>query len=247
MARPQLPKSGPIVIWGGIGALLLALILGLYLISEDSISLDNASDSSPTQAGPVDQSQYETARKLAELAATEQEKIYAVAALRAADHELDKAFAIAIKNSSAERQTLSGPALELSHKIDDLRVALKKDESEIASLNADSASDNNLELSDHRQLTQAQLALDNDSLDNLQLDLARIGGNKQQLIQQAFDQHRSTENQAANLPETSELLRSKLPRLSERWSEKSAPTFPSAIVPRLSAQHAMTPKNRLPL
>jgi hypothetical protein len=36
MPRPAL-STGRILFWGAVGALILALVLGLYLVSEDSI------------------------------------------------------------------------------------------------------------------------------------------------------------------------------------------------------------------
>jgi hypothetical protein len=60
------------------------------------------------------------------------------------------------------------------------------------------------DLADHRQFAQAQLALDNDTLDNLQIELARLAGNQQQQLQQAFEQHRGIESQAASLAENTD-------------------------------------------
>jgi hypothetical protein len=192
MTRPGFPRTTPVVVWAALGILILVLPLGLYFTSEGDISLEYTTPAAlSTVNSPVDQEQYETARNLAALAATEQEKQYAVMALRAADHELDKAFASAIRNSALERQTLSGAALQISQRIDDLRQAVKKDEETIAVLGPDTAGDNSTDQADHRKLAQAQLALDNDELDSLQLELARVGGNKRDRIERAFEQHRS--------------------------------------------------------
>ena len=149
--------------------------------------------SGTSESGPVDQRQYATARTLAALAVTEQEKVDAVMALRAADHELDKDFAYAIQAAAVERQTLSGPALEISRHIDELHKTIKKDEKAIADLPADTAAEANSDIADRRKLAQAQLALDNDDLDLLQIELARVGGAKREQIQQEFEQHRSIE------------------------------------------------------
>ena len=174
MSRRDVLFLRPMVVWGVLGASALFLTVALLLTGQSEISMESSAPASGTSAsGPVDQRQYATARTLAALAVTEQEKVDAVMALRAADHELDKDFAYAIQAAAVERQTLSGPALEISRHIEELHKTIKKDENAIADLPADAAADSNSDMADHRKLAQAQLALDNDALDLLQIELAR--------------------------------------------------------------------------
>ncbi len=197
---------------------LVVVILFALQVVRTQTSLSQFSGSAPLPGSntEVDQSRYAQARILAALAATPQEQQFAIAALRDADHELDQSFATAIRHAGIDRQNLSGEALEAAKRIDDLKKAIRSDEFNIASLqsavpaNLETPTDPNaVDVNGQRlRLAQAQLALDNDELDNAQLDLARLGGNKQSELQRAFDQHRTIEAQAASLPNntaTSEL------------------------------------------
>jgi hypothetical protein len=55
-------------------------------------------------------------------------------ALRSADHALDQDFATAIRNAAFDRQSLSGHALDISNRIDELLKKTKEDETSIADL-----------------------------------------------------------------------------------------------------------------
>lgn len=152
-----------------------------------------------TAIGPVDQSIYATSRNLARLAATPQEQHFAVMAMRAADHELDQSFVSAIRNSSLHKD-LTNPAVAAGMKrVAVLKSAVKKDRELIASLQNDVTSDPD-EKNGRLRLAEAQLALDNDELENAQQDLARLDTYKESEIQQVFDQHHLIEDQAAALP-----------------------------------------------
>ena len=201
--------------------LVVVIVFAIYIVrTETSLARFSGPESLSGSNSEVDQSRYATARTLAALAATPQEQQFAVAALRDADHDLDQSFATAIRHAGIDRQNLSGEALEVAKRIDELNKAIKSDEFNISSLqsavpaNLETATDpNSVEVNGQRlRLAQAQLALDNDELDNAQLDLARLGGNKQSELQRAFDQHRAIEPQAASLPNntaTSELENSR--------------------------------------
>src|SRR6202021_449217 len=67
----------------------------------------------------VDLSPWQTAEALAPLAVTAEEKEYARDAERLADHDVDQAFASALRKATLQAQhiTLSGDALALSQKI----------------------------------------------------------------------------------------------------------------------------------
>ena len=69
----------------------------------------------------VNISPWQTAEALAPLAVTAEEKEFAREAERLADHDVDQAFAAALRQATLQAQhiTLSGEALALSQKIDD--------------------------------------------------------------------------------------------------------------------------------
>lgn len=153
----------------------------------------------PVHLGAVDEEIYQTARNLASLAATPMEQQYAVEAMRAADYELDQSFATAIRESAVTRN-LQDPALAESLRQEAaLKAAIRADKAAVDAVVA-SSSEPPDETEQRRRIAQAQLSLDEDELDNVEQELSRRGGNKQALVQQAFDQHRSSEAQASSLP-----------------------------------------------
>jgi small-conductance mechanosensitive channel len=189
----------------------IVLIFAIYTVtSRNTLYQFSTTDLVPTVNSDIDQSRYATARNLAALAATPQEQQLAIAAMRAADHELDQSFATAIRHAGIDRQKLSDPALEVSQSIAALKKAIQSDEFTINSLqNAGPAAIQSVQDPDSvdvdgqkLRLAEAQLALDNDELDNAQEELGRLGGNRQSDIQHAFDQHRAIEPQAASLPKS---------------------------------------------
>jgi hypothetical protein len=62
----------------------------------------------------VDLRPWQTAHALAGLAITAEEKEFAIQAERFADHEVDQAFASALRQANMEQRSLTGEALALS-------------------------------------------------------------------------------------------------------------------------------------
>ena len=153
----------------------------------------------PAPSGSVDQETYLTARNLAALAATPPEQQYAVTAMRAADHELDQSFATAIRESATSPIQNAEVAKALQQEAE-LKQAIRRDKEDVAAVAATNSVETPEDGEQRLRIAEAQLALDQDELENVQQELTRLGGNKQAVVQQAFDQHRSVEGQAASLP-----------------------------------------------
>ena len=87
----------------------------------------------PGRPAPV-----ETAEALAPLASTAEETEYARQAEHLADHEVDQAFASALRqaNLKAQHRTLTGDALALSQKVDQLKQLVAQDQAQVDSLTA---------------------------------------------------------------------------------------------------------------
>src|SRR5450631_3693464 len=95
-------------------------------------STGQATDSQKTL---VDLRPWQTASTLASLAVTNEEAEYAQEAERLADHEVDQAFAAALREASArvQRTVLTGDALELSQRVAELEQLVKDDKAQVAS------------------------------------------------------------------------------------------------------------------
>ena len=193
------------------------VLVVIFAISTLGVDLSLSQFSAPAEAPPstksVDQSFYATARNLAGLAATPQEQQYAVLAMRAADYELDQSFATAIRRSLSRRLTLTPEAATALRHASELKQAIRADEAGVSAASGEQMDDAESEDTSGRlRVAQAQLALDQDELDNVQQDLSRLGGNQQTEVQQAFDQHRSIEGQAAALPKNTAMAPLESPR-----------------------------------
>jgi small-conductance mechanosensitive channel len=143
-----------------------------------------------TTAGLVDQKPWQTIQALAPLAMSGEEKRYARDAERLADHEVDQAFAQALRQASMDIQTrnLTGEALQLQQKVATLQGMAKDDQAKVDSLTA-SMKGVNPPGTDDLDIAKAQLQLDNDQLADATEDLARVSGDKRGQIQQELTTH----------------------------------------------------------
>ena len=84
----------------------------------------------------VDLRPWQTAEALAPLAVTAEETEYAHQAEHLADHEVDQAFASALRqaNLKAQHRTFTGEALALSQKVEQLKQLVAQDQAQVDSL-----------------------------------------------------------------------------------------------------------------
>ncbi len=149
----------------------------------------------------VDLTPWQTAQALAPLAVTAEETEYAREAQRLADHEVDQAFASALRLATIQNQnrTLTGDALALSRKVDQLQKLVDQDQALVRQLTAKSSSgpgtkdgaqpsadDNDLEIA------KAQLGLESDELAEAQEDLDRVSGDLRSQIQSELAAHEAS-------------------------------------------------------
>ncbi len=133
--------------------------------------------------GLVDQRSWQTIEALAPLAVSAEEKRLARDAERLADHEVDQAFAQALRQASVGTRNLTGEALLLQQKVATLQGMVKSDQEKVDSLTA-AAKGVNPPGTDDLDVAKAQLQLDNDELTDATEDLARASGDNRGQIQQ---------------------------------------------------------------
>jgi small-conductance mechanosensitive channel len=146
---------------------------------------------------------WQTAQALAPMAISAEEKEYAGEAERLADHEVDQAFAAALRQASlaAQHRTLTGEALALSRKIAQLQQLEQQDQVVVTALQAktaassghaksaaDSGSNSGFGSND-LDVAKAQLGLDADELADAQEDLQRASGDNSARIQDELTAH----------------------------------------------------------
>ena len=138
-----------------------------------------------------------TIQALAPLATTAEEKEYANDAERLADHEVDQAFALALRMASLEdqRRTYSGESLALLGKVTQLKQVLQQDQKQVDQLTAMSSADSGkagaqpAASSDDLEAAKAQLGLDSDELADAQRELDRVSGDNSVKIKEELATH----------------------------------------------------------
>ena len=144
------------------------------------------------QSANVDLRPWQTAHALAALAVTAEESEYASQAERLADHEVDQAFASALREANLQQRALTGEALACSKRVEQLQQVVNGDKALVQSLTdraANSKSASASEAADDLDVAKAQLTLDSDLLADAQQDLARAGGDEPGRIQAELAAH----------------------------------------------------------
>ena len=137
----------------------------------------------------VDQGAWQTVVALAPLAVSAEEKGFAREAERLADHEVDQAFGMALRQAEMETHVLKGPALELQQKVNGLAEQVKEDQASVDGLTAHVAAATKVgaaanALGDDLDVAKARLQLDTDEMNDASDDLTRLSGDKRTEIQQ---------------------------------------------------------------
>ena len=184
---------------------LLLCLAGLYLTRGSMANLSFLSDS---KSALVDQRPWQTIQALAPLAVSAEEQRFAQEAERLADHEVDQAFALALRQASTQSKVLSPEARALTQKVSQLQDEVKADKARVTALGGDAkpaaentkpdtadtkpaavdqkpgdaaASDTG---NDDLDAARTQLQIDSDELDDANEELARATGDKRGAIQQ---------------------------------------------------------------
>ena len=181
-------------------ALLALLVLCFVLFWTTRTAMGHFSFLDSNPQGPhsetqlVDLSPWKTVQALAPLVESTEEYELAAEAEHLADHEVDQAFAAALRQASldARTRTLSGEALAFQQRIAALEQLRRKDQALVDKLSAASAPSKPGEPpdeSDELQVAKAQLGLDTDELAETQRDLDRASGNDSVRIQDELAAH----------------------------------------------------------
>lgn len=176
--------------------LLLALCFFFFWSTRDAMQHRASLRDSPVSL--VDMSPWQTAQMLASLAVSSEENTYAREAERLADHDVDQAFAAALREATlrAQHRNLSGAAQEIAQRIAALQQLILQDQETVRKLasakqpatkeSSDTGGDSGETALD---IAKAQLALDTDELDDANRDLERATGDQRSEIQSELAAH----------------------------------------------------------
>ncbi|GAC1421865.1 MAG: hypothetical protein NVSMB62_17190 [Acidobacteriaceae bacterium] len=140
-----------------------------------------------TASGLVDQRPFLTAQTLAGMAISSEEQELAREAERLADHEVDQAFAMALRQAEMSTRHLTGNALALQQKVNGLAELVQEDQARVDALAPKGGAVSSgpaTPASDDLEVAKAQLQLESDELSDAMEDLARESGDKRGQIQQ---------------------------------------------------------------
>jgi small-conductance mechanosensitive channel len=190
--------------------LLLLAGYGLWATRPAGTAARSARTAASTADVPiVDQTDLVTAQKLAQEATSTQEKEIAQQVVVAADHELDIAFASALRRIEAHPPVLSPAAQQTEARLNASQKLLEADQASVTQLTASLAQaspSQRSSLQDQLDLAQSQLELDQDEVQEANQELVEAGGNVHQRIQAMMQQHAATEQKPAPVAATADPL-----------------------------------------
>lgn len=192
-------------LWVVVPAIVLTVLVVLLFLNRGA--LEQLAFLKRGQAGAselVDQRPYQTAQTLSGMAVSAEEQSLARDAERLADHEVDQAFVMALKDVELRQKPLKGEAAAVTAKVAMLQSQVKVDQQQVDSLQsaakaaggAAGADPNSANGGVDLQVAQAQLGLDQDELTDAQGDLARDLGDRRGEIQQELAAREAAMKQA---------------------------------------------------
>src|ERR1700710_2159423 len=107
-------------------AVLVLCLIGSYLPRGAMANLQFLKSQRAAHGNIVDQQPLQTAQALSPLAVSSEEQALAHETLRVADHEVDQAFAMALRQASTDSRTLTGKALDAAKEVADLQATVKE-------------------------------------------------------------------------------------------------------------------------
>lgn len=158
-------------------------------------------DAGRAGSGLVDQGPYLTAVTLSALAVSGEEQAFAQQAERLSDHEVDQAFAQALRMAAMQQRVLTGEAGVQAARVAELRGLVKDDQVRVDAATA-AARSSGVEAAagDDLDVAKAQFQLDQDELTDAMGDLARESGDRRGDIQQELDAREAAMKKAEDVP-----------------------------------------------
>lgn len=182
-------------------ALLLLLAVTVYLLIQtaqppNAPSTRNASGTAATPT--IDETPISTALELAKMPLSEDEMPFAQAALGAADHYMDVAYAAAKRELEEHPIPLSAEAKQIQARLKQAEDALAADDELVERLTAEQAKASGArkdDLQNQLVLAQATQQEHQDEVDDAREDLARAGGDANSHVAALTQEHEKSSNE----------------------------------------------------
>lgn len=179
----------------GLSVLVLAAAIGVFVTR--NAHLEEAATAKAHRAPVVDERPLRTAQSVVKLSANWDEQRLANQALRVADHEVDLAFADALRDAADHPAQHTPETQALYTHLNKAQEQQKLDQDRIDALKkqvATARGGHQDELQQQIDLAQAQLELDEDDVDSARTDLIRSGVDKLSRVQRQFKRHEDSEH-----------------------------------------------------
>jgi len=205
--------------------LVVATVVGAILTRDWGADTPPTARTTAIRKMLVDERPLKTARSMAKMASGWDERNYANEALRLGDHEVDLAFADALRDAANSPAAATPQAREMYARVAKADAQAKASQARIDQLNKQIAKANGStldDLKDQLDLATAQLELDQDELGDAKEDLVRSGADPESIIQRQYERHEASSHaadaaqvQAADNPDVNY-------RAGSLWSQFSA-------------------------
>jgi small-conductance mechanosensitive channel len=187
--------------------LLGATVYGLIRTNEapKPASVQGKSKTAATAQAPlVDQSPLKIAQQLAQSATTEEELPLAKEALRLADYEVDLAYDAARHEAMEHPPALSAEAKEAKERLQKAQKLIVNDEAQMTQLSAQIAkakdADKKEKLQEQLDALEADRDLASDEADDAQEDFRRSGGDVENRLKEAQEEHKAAQQGSRSVP-----------------------------------------------
>ncbi len=167
-----------------IGVLLAACAAGVFLTRGPA---SNRPENKKAAVQTIDSRLLDTARALSTEADTGDDEAIVQEILHDADHEFDQAFASALREAAASAPPPAGPLKQLGDRVSAIKSRIAKAQEAAAKLAKPAESDD--DAATRLELINAQIALDQDELEDVRQELARRGGDRHATLERMKKAH----------------------------------------------------------
>lgn len=180
-----------------IGLAILVLATVIAALFTRNAGVQEAASSQPHRQPIVDERPLQTAQSVAKLSSSWDEQRFASQALRVTDHEVDLAFADALRDATNHPPQPTPQAQALYAHLNKAQAQAKQDQDRVDDFKKKLAAAKGPQQDAFQQqldLAQAQLELDQDEIDGARTELIRSGIDKLSRVQRQFKRHEDTEH-----------------------------------------------------
>jgi small-conductance mechanosensitive channel len=191
---------------GAMLGLLLAGALALWWHTSEPLPGSTTLATARVSTEPadrVDRSSYNTALELTRLATGPAEQVLADGAMRLADHDLDLAFNVALRQLDAHPQKLSAEAEAIAERLRRSQEQFAQDQERLVAIAASiprASPARQAELQGELGLEQSQIELDQYEIEEAKQDFEAAGGNLRQRIEAESQERELQEKQRSAQP-----------------------------------------------